>query len=171
MSDIMIMSVLCMMVVMAIVTIVSNRLFTAIVYAGVLSFLSAFLYVLLGAPDIALAEAVIGATIVTTIFLVTLKKYRIFNIYVLSTSKKSYDFDVLSKISNSLRNHDIEVHTIHVNKKLEEVLNHTNCDMVLEKVGDKVYVHASEGNQHMKEIAHVLEKEIALGKVKMIEDA
>lgn len=62
----------------AVLTVLTDRLLSAVIFAGALSAEAALCYLMLGAPDVALAEIVVGATLATVIFLVTLKKYRMF---------------------------------------------------------------------------------------------
>ncbi len=151
---------LTLMVVMAIFTVLSNDLFTAVIYLAVLSFLSAFLYVLLGAPDVALAEAVIGATIVTVIFLITLKNYRIFYIYLMGDSKDIYSTELIHKITRTLRQEHIEVHILRVDKDPKEMLQEHTCDLVVEKNQDRIILHGEKGSQYLAKIGELLEEEI-----------
>ena len=53
----------------------------AVIYLGLFSLAIAFVYLLYHAPDVAIAEAVIGSTIATILYLVALQKYKIFTIY------------------------------------------------------------------------------------------
>ena len=73
-------AVLLLLLGLGILVVVTDRLFTAVVYSAALSACIAFGYLLLGAPDVALAEAIIGSALTTVIYLATLKKYRIFTI-------------------------------------------------------------------------------------------
>ena len=73
-------AVLLLLLGLGILVVVTDRLFTAVVYSAALSACIAFGYLLLGAPDVALAEAIIGSVLTTVIYLATLKKYRIFTI-------------------------------------------------------------------------------------------
>ena len=64
----------------AILTVVTDRMLSAVIYAGVLSTLAALCYVFTGAPDVAMAEVIIGSVLSTVIFLTALRKYRLFTI-------------------------------------------------------------------------------------------
>lgn len=67
-------AVLLLLLGLGILVVVTDRLFTAVVYSAALSACIAFGYLLLGAPDVALAEAIIGSALTTVIYLATLKK-------------------------------------------------------------------------------------------------
>ncbi len=165
MIDMMLAVVLVLMIVLAIVTVLSHDLFAAVITLAALSFLSAFLYVLLGAPDVALAEAVIGATIATVIFLITLKKYRIFYIYLMGTDKEIYSMDILQKITQTLRRDAIEVHLLQVDKTPQALLQEHHCDLVVEKRGDALVLHGEHGNVHLAHIEASLQDEIEAQRV------
>lgn len=72
---------LVMMIVLAIVTVSAIKLRRAIIYMGSFSLISSFVYLVCNAPDVAIAEAVIGCTISVILLLTALKKYRIMTIY------------------------------------------------------------------------------------------
>ncbi|WKY48848.1 DUF4040 domain-containing protein [Eubacteriaceae bacterium ES3] len=69
------------MFVLAIFAINTPHLRRSIIYLGIFSLISSLVYLLHGAPDVAIAEAVIGSTITTVLFLVALNKSRVFVIY------------------------------------------------------------------------------------------
>lgn len=70
------------LVVIAIITVQTQRLRNAVIYMGVLSLTSSFVYLLYNAPDVAIAEAVVGSTLATVLYLVALRKYRLFTIFI-----------------------------------------------------------------------------------------
>lgn len=62
------------LVVFAIIAIQTAVLRNAIIYLSVFSLLCSIVYLFLGAPDVAIAEAAIGCTLSTILYLVALKK-------------------------------------------------------------------------------------------------
>jgi len=88
--DKIIIGTLSLLVVIAIGTIVTNFIRKAIILSGVLSILASFLYILLLAPDVALAEAVIGCTLSTVILLMAIQYLEVVQI-VYTTSEISYN--------------------------------------------------------------------------------
>lgn len=73
---------LVIMVAIAVLTLQTQRLRNAVIYMGVLSLVSSFVYLLYGAPDVAIAEAVVGSTLATVLYLVALQKYKLFTIFI-----------------------------------------------------------------------------------------
>ncbi len=55
--------------------IMTERPVRGAVYLGVFSLLCAFIFMLYQAPDVALAEAIIGSTLATILYLVALYQY------------------------------------------------------------------------------------------------
>ena len=141
-------AVLGLMLVAALLTVVTDRLFTAVVYAGVLSTAAAFCYLLLGAPDVALAEAVIGSTLSTAILLAALRKYRIFTIYFIAPGGGDDEADrVLDTAQRALQAVEIEPHLLHAGGEAAALLARPDCDLVIEARGGCVVLHGEEGSR------------------------
>lgn len=87
---------LLILVVMAIFTIQTQKLRHAVIYMGVFSLSISFVYVLYNAPDVAIAEAVVGSTLATILYLVALQKYKVFTVYF-HVSNGEVDDDHFSK--------------------------------------------------------------------------
>ena len=66
------------LLVLALLIIQQSSLRVAIIYAGVFSLVSSMVYLYHDAPDVALAEAVIGSTLATVLYLAALRKQEIF---------------------------------------------------------------------------------------------
>ncbi|NSW89206.1 MAG: DUF4040 domain-containing protein [Firmicutes bacterium] len=64
------------MTVFALLAVQTHQLRRAVIYLGVFSLINSFAYVFYGAPDVSLAEAIIGSTLVTVLYLIALKKYK-----------------------------------------------------------------------------------------------
>jgi len=67
-----------LMLVSAIVAAVFKDLLSAIIASCVVSLIAAVLFYLLQAPDVAMAEAAIGAALVTAIFIIALRRTKRF---------------------------------------------------------------------------------------------
>lgn len=74
---------LVVLVILAIVIIQTQKMRHAVIFLGAFSLTISFVYLLYNAPDVALAEAIIGSTLSTILYLVALQKYKIFTIYFL----------------------------------------------------------------------------------------
>ncbi len=162
--------VLFFMIVAAVLTVITEKLFTAVVYSSALSILTTLAYLLLGAPDVALAEAVIGSTLATAIFLVTLKKYRIFTVYFVGTREDPLSTHVLQTITSTLKKMNIELNVLQTQSDAHELFSHPNCDLVAEKREEKIVLHGELQSQYFTEITEALSLEIQSGSV-LVEDS
>lgn len=152
--------VLILMLAAAVLTVITDRLFTAVIYAGVLSAIAAFCYLLLGAPDVALAEAVIGSTLSTVILLATLRKYRIFTIY-LNIPEPAGDTArrVLAALEHALQQQDIEPHVLHTTEPPAALLTQPGCDLVMHTAQDgQLVLHVEQGSQSLARIRAELDR-------------
>ena len=66
-----------LMVVSAVVAMWTTRLVSATILTGVVSLVASYLFLRMGAPDVALTEASIGAGLTTVIYLVALRRTRV----------------------------------------------------------------------------------------------
>ncbi|MBM7581877.1 putative MnhB-related membrane protein [Caldicoprobacter guelmensis] len=69
------------MMVFALLSVKARQLRTAIIYLGVFSLINAVVYIFYGAPDVSLAEAIIGSTLATILYLIAIKKYNPVMVY------------------------------------------------------------------------------------------
>ena len=122
-------------VVLAIIALNTKKLRGAEVYLGVFSLVSSFVYLLYGAPDVAIAEAIIGSTITTVLYLVALRKYRVFSIYY-TCSTNDQDIQQLKDSSTFLKNLEaflikrkIEPQIIYSADPIETILDQENIDL------------------------------------------
>jgi len=65
-----------LMLIMAIIAILNNKLSIAIIAAGVVSLFASVLFLLMAAPDVAMTEAAIGSGLSTLIFFYVLNKIK-----------------------------------------------------------------------------------------------
>ncbi len=172
MNNIFLYIVLIFMVVTAILCVITDKLFTAVVYSGTLSVFTTLCYLLLGAPDVALAEAVIGATVASSIFLITLKKYRIFTVYLVG-KKDSNSFTRISKsIIRTLKNLDIEPNILVSNSddsSIFHLFREQNGDLVAIEHDGIIELHGERHSQYFTAISNDLSSDIASGKVVIID--
>ncbi len=68
-----------LIVVMAIISILNDKLSIAIIAAGVVSLFASVLFLLMSAPDVAMTEAAIGSGLSTLIFFYVLNKIKRYN--------------------------------------------------------------------------------------------
>lgn len=98
--------ILVSLIISAILAIQTQKMKVAIIYLCVFSITISFVYLLQGAPDVALAEAVIGSTMTTILFVVAIHKYNLFRVYIIVESKmiddNVYKNKVYKKIMDSI---------------------------------------------------------------------
>ena len=166
-------AVLLLLLGLGILVVVTDRLFTAVVYSAALSACIAFGYLLLGAPDVALAEAIIGSALTTVIYLATLKKYRIFTIRCLpgDTRKDPLFSKVLEVISRSLKDHDLEAHLIESRGNARTLLERPDTDLVAEKRKDGIYLYGEADSQYLGRIREQLIKAGLDGEARIVDTA
>lgn len=79
------------LVILAIIIVQTQKMRSAVIYLGAFSLIISFVYLMYNAPDVALAEAIIGSTISTILYLVALQKYKIFTIYYCTTEDEYHN--------------------------------------------------------------------------------
>lgn len=158
-NDLMLYAVLALMLAAAVLTVVTDRLLTAVIFAGALSAFAALGYLLLGAPDVALAEVVVGATLATVIFLVTLKKYRIFTVHLTGSAAPGCEEHLKTAIERALQAHELEPHLLHAHEEAAALLARPGCDLVAAMRGETVILHGEQSSPYVCGILSALQAE------------
>lgn len=145
------------MIAAALAVVTARRVLSAVIFAGALSAFAALLYVLLGAPDVALAEVVVGATLATVIYLATLKKYRIFTVYLTGFGEDEAAGRISARIELALKDHALAPHFVHSREDVTSLLRRPGCDLVIEHRGQPLpngtlVLHREEHSQFVREI-------------------
>ncbi len=125
----------------AVLVIQSNLLRLSVIYLAVFSLLSSFLYVVYSAPELAIAEAVIGSGLVTLLYLAALKRNRVYTVAVVSDEHRDHLNDhylhhvdrskALTEIREFFVRREYEVQTVFVSETLEEALLDPAYDLVV----------------------------------------
>ncbi len=145
--------------------IVSSRNYKRIIVAlCALSLLAAFCYLIYHAPDVAIAEAVIGSALSTILYIVALKKHRNFYLYFSSkTQEKLSDFkvkaqmeEIVSKIRDYCSENDLEMQTVFTSESPADIEKEHLYDLILEKENDKMVVYGSDMEKHVMTIKTIL---------------
>lgn len=167
MQEILLAGALLILVVSAVLVVITDKLLTAVVYAGILSAGAAFCYLLLGAPDVALAEAVIGSALSTIIFLVTLKKYRVFTVYLSAGGlEKAGSRHIVSLIEKVLQRQELEAHLLDAPGTAKELLLRPDCDLLLEEQEDRLVIYGEKNSKYLRLIEEELERSGLSGQVR-----
>ncbi len=149
-----------LMIIMALASVQAKNLKTAVIYLGLYSIICSFSYLLLSAPDVALAEAIIGSTLATIIFLVALQKYKVFNICYLNKEFSTlHDRQLITKKSNLIHlveeyceSKDLDPYITFSADELDETINSFRYDLIIYQEDKKVYFYGRRRNYHITNI-------------------
>lgn len=121
------------MVVFAFMAIQAKKLRRAVIYLGVFSLMSSFAYLLCSAPDVALAEAAIGCTLTTVLYLVAVKKYKVFTIfYITDVSSRATKPDYLHILEECLIASEYEPQVVYTHLSVEKLQSDFTYDFIVE---------------------------------------
>lgn len=149
--------VLIMMVIFAIAAIQTEVLRRAVIYAGVFSLLSSFAYLLYMAPDVAIAEAVIGCTLSTIIYLVALTKYKIFRVYYkIDTNEDVESSPVLNNITRFSDYMDLQLDVINTQMSIDQIITDGNYDIIIIQKKDCLDIYGDKKNYHYENMIDFL---------------
>ncbi len=140
----------------------TNQMRLAIVYLAVFSLLAALLYLLYAAPELAIAEGIIGSGIVTLLYLAALKKNRVYTVGVVSIPSRlkvedHYMYtlegsEALKDIRDFFVRREVEVQVVFLDIPLERALDNTAYDLILSDDGKQITAHTDEDNYVMVEL-------------------
>ena len=152
-----------LMLVFAFLSIQTRMMRRAVIYLGVFSIVSAMIYFLYQAPDVGLAEAVIGSTLTTILYLVALQKYRIMTVYYVDENDEINEKNkkkrlaqgqatrvisvpILREIEAFCEIKEFEMQIIQTTETYEKLLTHAFHDLIIIRRDDEFYVYASRQN-------------------------
>ena len=140
----------------------SNLLRLSIIYLAVFSLLSAFLYLLFAAPELAIAEAVIGSGLVTLLYLAALKRNRVYTVAVVSGENRDRLVDsyiehversqALKEIRAFFVRREFEVQVVFVSTSLEDALRDETFDLVIAEDKDGLAAYTDDESYIMLEL-------------------
>lgn len=146
--------VLILMLIFAVASLQSDSLRHSVIYLSVFSLLCSFAYALYQAPDVAIAEAVIGCTLSTVLYLVAIKKYRIFRIYysnqVTDLIKKPESnvlrANLVTMVDGYLQDLELEMDLIHTKHGFVEIDGLHEYDVIVEHTNDGIRMYGAQSN-------------------------
>ncbi len=157
--------------------IVSCRNYKRIIISlGAFSLLASFCYLMYHAPDVAIAEAVIGSALSTILFIVALKKHRTFYIYFTSGSKEhksDYQLradmeDVVSRIMRYCSTHDLEAQAVFTWEKPQSIASNQMFDLILHNNNDTITIYGSDAELHVLAIKDMLTKTLSEERIRFV---
>ena len=148
--------ILITMVVFSIAAIQAKSLRQSVIYLSVFSLLCSFAYALYQAPDVAIAEAVIGCSLSTVLYLVAIKKFRIFRVYyshhITSPDRLPQSHvlknNVVAMIDGYLRDTELEIDMINTRHKFDEIHGHQDYDVIIEHTNEGMRMYGAQSNYH-----------------------
>lgn len=150
---------LVLLIVISIAIVATGTVRRAIILSGVLSIGAAFAYMFLAAPDVALAEAVVGSTISTVILLVGIKKSRLFTVYYIKTKENIRD-EIFKAIEKNLITEELDPQFICTDKNKMYIKEHHDFEMLIREVDDKVEIYGEKSNSVFCEVLKSVEDEV-----------
>ncbi len=156
------------LIIFAIIAIQSGVLRNAIIYLSVFSLLCSVVYLFLGAPDVAIAEAVIGCTLSTILYLVALKQYHIFTVYyhcitedvneiVLLKNEKEQMKYALTKFASSK---ELQLDIINTTSSLNVLNESVSYDVVIFHSKQGIWLHGFKHSYQYIELANTLKAKL-----------
>lgn len=167
---------LILMGVFAALAIHSSLIRLSVIYLAVFSLLAAFLYVLFAAPELAIAEAVIGSGLVTLLYLAALKRGHVYTIGVVTQDDRVPDGYVdrierssaIRVIRDFFIRREFETQIVFITVPTEQALVDPAYDLVLAEVGDDLVVYTDEESYVMVELELVFQLHDSMSQIKFI---
>lgn len=120
--------ILVLLLIFSFASIQTPKLERAVIYLGMFSFLCSLLYLFYQSPNVAIAEAVIGCTLSTVIYLVALRKQKRFVVYVLDQVSER----IINDIDKFCAKEDLSFHYIQFPKEqYNQVLQQNDYELVI----------------------------------------
>lgn len=159
--------ILISLVVLAIVTVKTQMLRIEVIFLGAFSLNTAFVYLLYHAPDVALAEAVVGSTLSTLLYLVALQKYRIFTIYYSLTEEElASDFHLSTEHSKFKKmfkkfcaKQEMEPQFIYTAESFQNIAANHQYALIISKEPSKITIWGHPENHKLNSLEEFLETE------------
>ena len=145
---------LVLLVILAIYAVQTSKLRRAVIFLGAFSLCISFVYMLYNAPDVAIAEAVIGCTLSTILYLVALRKYKIFNVFyhvpsgqvVDSYYSKSKHSEFMKTLREFCTAQEIYPQIIYTTDSKDTIMENNIYSIILEPMDDDLYIHVHSEN-------------------------
>lgn len=154
----------------AIIALQAHELRKAVIYLSVFSLICSIVYLLLGAPDVAIAEATIGCTLSTILYLVALKKYKIFTVYYNSyvsddTMLESLEVEreeVMAILLHFTRAQELQLDLITTSTSFTKLKDSSTCDVVIFHNPNGIWLHGVANSYQYNILMEFLRNESTL---------
>ncbi len=155
-----------LMILVALFIIFNRNLKRVIIATGVFSSLAAFAYLMFHAPDVAIAEAVIGSGFSTILYIIALKKHNTFFVYITSNNhlnNTTLSFEtrnILARVSNYCLSKELQIQCVYSQSSPEEITEEHICDLIIVKNEDNMILYGFETDMHANEIYKLISKRL-----------
>lgn len=130
-----------LLILLSIFTIFSSSIRKAVILNGIVSTLAAFTFLQLIAPDVALAEAVIGSTLSTIVILMAIRHIRVIHVvYSLSDGEKEDLLGLFEELYAD-KSHDVQ-YASNDDGILQNFMNYPNVDFIVEMNEERVFLYS-----------------------------
>ena len=158
------------LIIFAILAIQTGVLRNAVIYLSVFSLLCSVVYLLHSAPDVAIAEAVIGCTLSTILYLVALKKYSIFTVYyrclsndldeiTLLKAEKNHMQTVLTQFSSA---RELQLDFINTKSSFKQLTNSVSYDVIILHSTHDIWIYGLKNSYQYNELISYFTKYLDL---------
>ena len=149
--------VLILSLILAIVTMQASNLKVAVIAMGAFSMILSIEYLLLAAPDVALAEAAIGSTLSTVLLLVALSRYKVFHVCLIDSNTADPEADrLIRQIEGYCAGADLDMHMVRNTTGLSHALRAYRHDLVIARDGDSLVLYGRERHYRINELDRYL---------------
>ena len=129
-------------------TVQSGRLRRSVIYLGIFSLISSLAYLMLFAPDVAIAEAIIGCTLSVILFLTALKRYHTFTIYYVPEIDDAQSLAFILRFEQYLTANEFDPQLIHTSLNDEHLHDNDRFDVLIVHHGDTMTLYSSATSYH-----------------------
>ncbi len=150
------------LVALSCVIVFTHKLRIAIILSGSCSMIAALVYLFLAAPDVALAEAVIGSTLSTIILLAGTQKYRVCTVCALPSDEK-LETKLWSSINRCAAKKELEANIVHVDTQ-EELHDHY-YDLGYKVSKDEIILYGENESYFIQDVFNDVTREFPSTKV------
>lgn len=161
------------LVVLGFSTVQTENLLRTVLFSGSFSLLMATAYLYYNAPDVALAEAAIGVGLSTVIYLVSLKKIRVYDIVYIHEGIEHFDDREINAIKDSIvrplekyieETVEIEPQISYTDQSVKKLLDTDEHDFIIVRSDDLTFLYGYTDDQvfqdmiaNLNEVLHEVE--------------
>jgi putative multicomponent Na+:H+ antiporter subunit B len=153
-----------LLIVFSIILINTPRIRRLAIFICVFSIICSIIYLIHGAPDVSIAEAIIGSTIATILYLVALQKYRYFKIYYtiecldgIDNNGETEQQNVISTIEDFCRFKHLEPQFIYSMEPLERIISQSDFDLIVRNINGVISIYGKLHHYQLDTLQNYLE--------------